>query len=200
MTTRRVSKKPAKRKVAAETPPTANLPAVIPPPPEPRDRWGRPTKFRPWMVERVQELCIAGAVDREIAAHLGIDKTTLYDWRIAHPELGEAMKLGKSLADDRTERTAFEIANGYTVTVKKAIKLRDQYGNERVETVEEDLWVAPDASHNRWFLQNRRGKDWKDKSEKVVTGQVEHVHLTVDQMRERVAARLQQLSGPKEDE
>lgn len=172
------------------------LPAVIPPPPpepEPTDRYGRPTLFRPEYVEMARQQCIEGATDEELADLFGVSRRTLTTWKRVHPELAEVMKLGKELANDRVERCVYEQTMGYTVTVKKAVKLRNADGSERIEEVEEEVFVPPQPQLAKFFLVNRRGDDWKDRSEKVHSGGQEIVHLTLEQVRERVAAKLQHL-------
>ena len=54
---------------------------------------GRQTTFRPEFVEEVRCLCEAGVRDSEIAAHLGVHRSTLARWQQSHPELFAARKL-----------------------------------------------------------------------------------------------------------
>jgi transposase len=48
---------------------------------------GRPTAFRAEYVERIRVLCEAGMKDAEIAAVLGVSRSTLLRWQAARPEL-----------------------------------------------------------------------------------------------------------------
>lgn len=170
--------------------------AIVPPPEEPKDRWGRPgrpSEYRPEYIEHARIMCEEGLTDKEIADHFGVCRQTLFTWRKNHPEFAAAFKFGKALADDRMERTAFELATGYTTTIRKKVKLRDSQGNEKIVEVEEELVVPPDAKMLQWLLKNRRPDDWKDKTEQHISGKVEHEHLTVEQIKERVTARLADL-------
>lgn len=177
----------------------ANLPAVIPPPPEPKDRWGRPTKFKPEYVEQVRILCEEGFIDPEIGEFFGVSRQTLHEWKRGHPDFGEAMKLGKHLADERVKRSLYERAIGYTVTVTKHIRLKNPDGSERVEKVEEEIFIPPDTHAQKFFLINRRGDEWSDKSEKHITGGAEFIHLTTEQAKERLAAKLLELRNRQEE-
>jgi transposase len=168
---------------------------VIPQPepePEPSDRFGRPIhgKYRPEFVDQARVLCEEGMTDKELARFFDVSRSTLYEWQFAHPEFAEAMKLGKAPANDRLERRAYEVAMGYTATVREAIKVRDG-GKEVVQLVEREVEIPPNPDMLRWLLKNRRPDIWRDKTESVSTS-VEIV-LTADQARERLKARLDQL-------
>lgn len=168
--------------------------ALIPqPPPEPefKDRWGRPTKFKPEYVDQARVLCEEGMTDKELARFWGVNPSTVYEWQFAHPELAEAMKIGKAPADDRMERRAYEVAMGYTTTITETLKLRDAQGNEFLKEYQKEVVIPPNPDMLRWLLKNRRPDTWRDKTE------TEHhaviVHLTVDQQREKLKAKLEEL-------
>lgn len=173
-----------------------NLPAVIPPAIEYDEeelysRFGkRPHKFKAEYIEIARQLCVEGWTDKEIAKFLGVNKNTLYEWMQIVPELAAVMKLGKEPADDRLERRAYEVAMGYTMTVREAVRVKE--GNkETIQLVEKEVEIPPNPDMLRWLLKNRRPDAWRDKTEQVVSGEV--VHLTADQARERLKAKLQEL-------
>lgn len=172
-----------------------NLPAVIPQPEpeEERDRFGNASKFKREYIEQARVLCEDGATDKELADFFGVDRQTINNWRLMHPAFAKVCKLGKDLANDRLERTAYELAMGYTTTVKEMVKLRDNQGNEIIKFVQKEVVIPPDRDMVRWMLKNRRPDDWRDKVEQVHSGEV--VHLTLEQARERLAARLQDIKS-----
>lgn len=57
-----------------------------------------------------------GLTDAEISSRLKISRRTLYTWRKGHPELEEAMKDSKELADALVERSLFQKALSGDVT------------------------------------------------------------------------------------
>lgn len=166
--------------------------ATIPKPEEPKDRWGRPSKFRPEYVEHTRILCEEGHTDREIAEFFGITRKTLHNWRRDHPELAAVMGIGKQLANDRVNRTAFELAVGYTTTVTEIFKMKNAQGGEIIATHEREVNVAPDRDMVKWWQKNREPQNWKDKTEQERTLEVKHV-LPIDEVRERVKARLAEI-------
>lgn len=174
---------------------------LVPQPEERLDRWGEayPKNYRDWMPERAKELCAEGATQKEVAEYFGIAKSTLQQWSHRIPELKNALKLGNDLAMDRLERTAYEMATGYTLMTKQIIKLKDERGREMIEEREVEVMIPPNSDMLKWLLKNRRPDDWKDKTETVHSGTIEHV--PIDLAREKLAARLNELriaSQPKD--
>lgn len=165
--------------------------ALIPDPDEPRDRWGRPTKFKPEYVEIVRVLCEEGFTDRELADFLEIDRKTLYNWRGGHPELIEAMGIGKQIANSRVDRTVYELAIGYRTTITKHLKVRDQYGNEVIKEVTEEVEIPPNLEAAKWWQTNRDSENWKLKTEQRVTVQQEPPPR--EQLEREVRAMLEDL-------
>lgn len=122
---------------------------------------GRPTKYKPEYVEQARKLCSVKAfTDFELAQFFEIDKSTLYDWQVAHPEFREAILSGKQAPDDRVERSLYERALGYSV---KTEKLFNDKGNVvRAETIEH---YPPDTTAAIFWLKNRRPAEWRDKQD-----------------------------------
>lgn len=176
----------------------SNLPALIPPPPEPRNRFGRPTKFRQAYVEEARILCEEGATNAELAAHFEVDESTFHYWRHTHPEFNRVILAGRGPADDRMERSLYEVGTGFSYTVEEPMKLKDRYGNERIEYVQRTIVVPPNPQAAARWLSSRRPDQWRERTEKHVTGGVEIELIPVEVARERLKARLEQLSGPKD--
>jgi len=58
----------------------------------------------------VSYLAQEGLTDAEISARLKISRRTLYAWRVRHPELAEALRDSKELADALVEHSLFQKA------------------------------------------------------------------------------------------
>ena len=52
---------------------------------------GRPTKYRPEMVERVLEFVGSGKSVKQFARELQVDSQTIYNWANEHPEFFDAL-------------------------------------------------------------------------------------------------------------
>ena len=66
---------------------------------------GRPTEYRTEYLQRAKEMCLAGATDFDLADEFDVSVTTIKNWKAKYPEFLAALKLPKSIADDRVERS-----------------------------------------------------------------------------------------------
>jgi len=102
---------------------------------------------------------------------MGIAAGTLYAWQKDHDEISEAIKKGKAPVDIEVENALLKRATGYTVTVKKPIKVKTKrqlkdkgtIEEEHIELVEEEIYIAPDTTAQIYWLKNRRPDKWRDK-------------------------------------
>lgn len=171
-----------------------------PPPEDPKDARGRVTAYKPEYADMARELCEAGAVDVELAAFFEVTERVIRYWRNVHPDFREASRVGKGIADDAIERSLYDRASGYRYIEKQAIKLRGKGGVERVEIVDVEKFMPPDGPSMQYWLNNRRGTDWKNASTKHHTGSVDVVHTTtLEQAKEKIKAKMAQLREQNEE-
>jgi len=64
-----------------------------------------------------------GLIDEDIAHNLGVAYSTFCEYK-KRPELSEALKKSKAVADIIVENALFKKACGYTVEVKKPLSAR----------------------------------------------------------------------------
>lgn len=98
---------------------------------------------------------------------MGISVSTLCEWKNKFPELSEALKKGREVADYIVENELFESCKTRTVTVKKPIKLKKvmvdgkkRLEEERIEYAEEQVVVPANATAQIFWLKNRRPEKW----------------------------------------
>ena len=118
---------------------------------------GRPSLYKPEYAERAELACRAGFTDREMASLFGVCELTINDWKLAHKEFSLALKLGKSEADNRVERSLYNRAVGYTYTAEKVV-----VAGGIPQNVTYTEHVLPDTTAAIFFLKNRRPADWRD--------------------------------------
>lgn len=113
-----------------------------------------------------------GLTDEDIAHNIGINVATLYDWKKKHPEISEALNINKAVADTIVENALFKKAVGCTVkeTIKSTIKNPD--GTVTETTTEKTRELPPDTTAGIFWLKNRKPKDWRDKQEVELSGNV----------------------------
>ena len=86
------------------------------------------------------------------------------------PEILEAVKKGKAPVDVEVENALLKSALGYYVTLKKPVKLKTERQKpgagkiveERIEYVEEQIYVAPQNTAQIFWLKNRRPDRWSN--------------------------------------
>ncbi len=126
------------------------------------------------------EAWAAACTDQELAGKLGIARSTLAKWVKTSPEIAESISRGRAdvHAVEAVEKTLYERALGYTVPVKKAMKVRHvKYSDEgrrisedeEIVLVEEEQHVPADVGAIRFFLTNRAPERWQNKVEMDAT-------------------------------
>lgn len=118
---------------------------------------GRPTKYRPEYCAVAREMCERGATNADLALKFGVALSTVWVWQTTHAEFFESCKLGRKAADDRVEHSFFMRATGYDYVAEKIMSydgtvVRAQYTEH----------APPDPAAIRFWLINRRPKEWKD--------------------------------------
>lgn len=109
---------------------------------------------------------------------MGIAAGTLYAWLKDHDEISDALKNGKAPVDIEVENALLKRAKGYSVTVKKPVKVRTKrqlkdkgtIEEEHIEFVEEEVYIPPDTTAQIFWLKNRRPDKWRDKPVNAVSG------------------------------
>ena len=135
------------------------------------------SKYEAWLTDdgllRIEGWARDGLTDEQIAHNMGISRKTLAEWKKKYAPIGDALKNSKDVVDRIVANAIFKKACGYTVQVKKPIKVRkveynDETGKkireveEIVETVEE-VHVPADTTAQIFWLKNRKPEAWRDK-------------------------------------
>lgn len=102
-----------------------------------------------------------GLTDEQIAKNIGINRTTLYDWKKKEANISDALKKGKEVIDFEVENALLKKALGYTITLNKQKVTKD--GD--VVDITEEVHVPPDTTAQIFWLKNRKPNNWKDRVE-----------------------------------
>lgn len=124
---------------------------------------GRRTDYSDKFPGVARELCLGGCTDVELSKAFDVAVSTLYDWKLAHPEFAEAIKQGKAHADDRVEESLFARATGYS---HPDMHIGVWQGAAVVTPITKHY--PPDSTAMIFWLKNRRPKDWRDKTEQTL--------------------------------
>jgi hypothetical protein len=126
---------------------------------------GRPSKFKEEFVVQAEKLARLGATDIEIADFFKVEVRTLYRWKTENDAFCQALKAGKSEADDRVERSLFARANGYE---HDEVDIR--VVNGQVVQTPIRKFYPPDTTACIFWMKNRRPGEWREKVENELTG------------------------------
>lgn len=149
-------------------------------------------KYEQWLTEDglivLEGWAREGLTDELIASKIGIASSTLYEWKNRYPEISEALKTGKEPTDFRVENKLLDSALGFKVKIKKPIKLKtEKYKvnegkiiEERVEYVEEEIYIPPSNIAQIFWLKNRKPNKWRDKS--IDDSEIEDIEATRDEV------------------
>ena len=122
---------------------------------------------------RIEGWARDGLTEEQIARNMGVSRSTLSDYKVKYPDILRAIKNSKEVADREVENALFNKATGYTVKLKKPMKVRhveyDEVSGrkvaeyERIEYIEEEVHVPADTTAQIFWLKNRKPNEWRDK-------------------------------------
>ena len=75
---------------------------------------GRPPKYKKEYAEQARKICKLGATDLVLADIFGVAESTIYKWKLDHPEFSEAAKIGKLTNIEKVELSLLQKATGYS--------------------------------------------------------------------------------------
>ena len=134
-------------------------------------------KYDQWLTEegllRIQGWARDGLTDKDIAKNVRVNVSTLREWKKRFPKIAEALKEGKDAADRVVENALYKSACGYTVTIRKPMKIKTiDYDSEtgrkvreaeKVVAVEEQIHYPAQVTAQIFWLKNRKPAQWRDK-------------------------------------
>lgn len=138
---------------------------------------GRKGKYDDWLTEdgllRIEGWAREGLSLEQIAKNMGIADSTLRKWRDKFEPISAAIKIGSAPVDYEVENAMLKSALGYTVKVKKPIKVKTKkqlkdkgtIEEEHIEFAEEEVYVKPDTTAQIFWLKNRKPEKWRDRPE-----------------------------------
>lgn len=132
-------------------------------------------KFQEWLTEDgltlIQGWARDGLTDEQISHNMGVAYSTFRDWCGKFSAMSAALKKGKAPVDFEVENALHKSAVGYTVRIKKPMKLKTRkqlkdkglIEEERIEYAEEEIYIRPEVTAQIFWLKNRRRGRWCDK-------------------------------------
>jgi hypothetical protein len=104
-----------------------------------------------------------------IAAKFGVAETSFNQYKKDHPELVEALKNSKEIADYNVENSLYKKCVGHYAKEERAFKCKSVYYDEEgrrcereeLKKIEVDVFIPPDTTAMAIWLNNRKPKSWR---------------------------------------
>jgi hypothetical protein len=149
---------------------------------------GRPTLYQERYAEEGRKLCELGATDAQMADFWGVHENTINNWKRAHPEFAQEIRLGKMCADALVAEAAYSRAIGYS---HPAVKILLHQGKPVV--VDYTKYYPPDTRACIFWLTNRQPELWKDVKAREVANTNRDVYRSLEEERRLVQAEAEEI-------
>lgn len=159
-------------------------------------------KFEKWLtVEgllQIEAWARDGLTEEQIAANMGIVRSTLNEWKTKFPDISDTLKRGKAIVDIQVENALLKRALGYTYveTTREQVIDYDKttgvpIGSHMEITKEVTKEVQPDTTAQIFWLKNRKPDVWRDKRDVGVEGTINtnnpFAGLTTEELKKLIA-------------
>lgn len=137
--------------------------------------------------EEAYHLTRVGGTLQDVAIALKTTQPMVVQWMKRFPEFREAVEGGRAARDEQIVSALFHRARGYE---HKAEKIFCQNGI--VTKVEYTERYPPDAASAIFWLKNRQPDDWKDVSQKEISGpdggpiEIQHLVVKAEELGQKI--------------
>lgn len=133
-----------------------------------KNKVGRPSNYGVAALDLVATVPLPATVS-QIAAHLGVDQKTLYNWMNSHPEFLQAVTRRRREADDHVANALYRRALGYEyVEVTTKVEEGGEEGEKVTETTT-PKHLPPETKAAQLWLHNRQPGEWQNKATIEIT-------------------------------
>lgn len=128
-------------------------------------------KYQEWLQEEnlilLKAWAMDGLTDEQIAKNIGINRTTLYEWKKKYPDINNALKKGKTIYDVEAEQNLHKVGQGYYIEeVETYITETNGVQTKRIKKTKK--WVPPNVTALIFWLKNRKPDVWMDRKAKEI--------------------------------
>jgi len=150
---------------------------------------GRPPKWKEWIepdgLLMIKGWARDGLADGEIARNMGINPTTLPEWKKKFPEIVEALKTGRKPVLVEVEDTFFERKlKGYFVDEEIVEVTKHPNGTKTEHRKKMKRWIPPDTTAMIFYLKCKKSQHYNDKL--AISADNEATNGKLDQLIEAV--------------
>ena len=111
---------------------------------------------------RIQGWARDGLTDSDMSTLMGISRKTLHVWKLKYPEIAEALRDGKDVADRRIENALYKRALGFEYDeVKTTTRVVNGKIMKDADIVKTHKVVPGDVTAQIIWLKNRKPAEWR---------------------------------------
>ncbi len=145
-------------------------------------------KYQEWLTKegllKIEGWARDGLTDEQVAKNMGIGYSTLQTWKSKYQDIQDTLKMGKEVVDREVENALLKRALGYTYN--EVTQEANEFGELAVSKVVTKQ-VSPDVTAQIFWLKNRKPKEWRDRKETELSGNIgvnnPYEGLTVEELR-----------------
>jgi hypothetical protein len=108
--------------------------------------------------QRATDYCLLAATNEDLAYFFNVNVSTIQRWLVEIPSFRRAVTRGREMADVRVARALHRRAVGYQAKVQKVVMIKGE-----PQVVEYSQEIAGDVAAQRYWLNNRRPKEWQER-------------------------------------
>ena len=112
-----------------------------------------------------------GCTKKEIAANLGISKTTFEAYEKKYSWLSGLIKKAQFEAVEEVENSLYKAATGYYYTEHQVVKVKTDQYREEVRVIEVQKFKPPDTGAMCFYLKNRAKDRWAENPQNIAIQQ-----------------------------
>lgn len=123
-------------------------------------------KYKQWTTEEGQTLLRgwrrAGLTDEQVAKKIGVNVSTIYDWKNKYAEISDALKKGKEVCDFEAEEALVSMFKGHYVE-DSVTEINEVDGKQKKHIRKTKHWVEPNVTAIIFYLKCRAG--WREQAQ-----------------------------------
>jgi len=150
---------------------------------------GRPSKLDGVDMDLLEKLYKAGVDDTQVAKIIGVNRTTLWNWRQSNKEFLNTLKDWKDEADLEVEKSLYTSACGFSKMVKRGAYDKKTH---KLNEWEEEHYFPPNPTSMIFWLKNRKPKQWRERNQNPNEGDKKN-QIIIAVQREEYQDRLRVL-------
>lgn len=121
--------------------------------------------------EKIENWAKRGCTKKEIAANLGISKTTFEAYEKKYSWLSGLIKKAQFEAAEEVENSLYKAATGYYYTEHQVVKVKTDQYREEVRVIEVQKFKPPDTGAMCFYLKNRAKDRWAENPQNIAIQQ-----------------------------